>query len=271
MNVVQQDDVGKETVGAPRNFMLVDLHGGWYAGWQKIEFSPSRKENAFLEDKKLWTGNTVFFESFVHPNRWVSFYGRWYLLTKLLVMRLKMEASFCAREIESLKFAGFALPTTGPDAEKDWSGSTVVGASKSIPVPAFEAEVDGVAIGSTFPPFGRSEAGIVAAKQRLLKLRFNDVPALSFAIRATELAFSNKARCFEALPKLDDKGVIIAGSEGEAPEAPFPSWISGAKWDRAHKIKRTSWNRLVINQQVPFKEGLSLRYRVHHKAERVAA
>lgn len=263
MNVVTQDDDGNEEVGAPRNFMLVDLNGLWHDGWRTIEFSPSRKENAFLDDKKLWTGRTIFFDNFVHPNRWTSFYGKWYLLTKLLIERLKAEASHCFQEAKAIKLAGITLPETSPEAEKDWSGQTVVGNVASISVAAFEAEIE-AEVPRDFAPYPRTAEGLAAARRRLLKLRYNDVPNLSFATRATELAFSRKAECFKALP------VNELDVDAAAPPEPFPSWISGAKWERGHKVKRTSWNRLVLAQSVPFMKGLALRYRVHHKLERVA-
>jgi hypothetical protein len=40
-----------DTVGAFRNFMLVDIDGEWHDGWKTIEFMPSAKENDFLNEK----------------------------------------------------------------------------------------------------------------------------------------------------------------------------------------------------------------------------
>jgi hypothetical protein len=256
---VASADGEEEQAGAPRNFMLVDLNGKWHDGWKSIVFSPSRKENSFLDDHSLYTGNTIFFENFIHPNRWVSFYGKWYLLTKLLCERYRAEAHFYGTEVTRLQDAGIKFPETGLGAEKEWGESEVVGASTSIQVPAFEAEIE-ADLPHSFPAVPDSQAGLVAAKARMNHLRFTVVPALSFATRATELAFCNKADSFAWLPD--------SGREHGLP--PFPSWISGAAWDHDHKIKRTIWNRLVLGKHAPFVKGMALRYRVYKKSERVA-
>ena len=85
-------------------------------GGRRSAFPPKRKENDFLdflESKGLWTGDTVYFENFVHPNRWVSFYGQWYLLTKLLVERYRAEAAFCGTEVKRIQAAGLKFPESG--------------------------------------------------------------------------------------------------------------------------------------------------------------
>jgi len=257
---VASADGEEEKAGAPRNFMLVDLHGQWHDGWKKIVFLPSRKENSFLDEHGLYTGNTIFFENFVHPNRWVSFYGKWYLLTKLLCERYRAEAHFCGTEVKRLQATGQKFPETGLGAEKEWGKSEEVGPAQSIQVPAFEAEIE-ADLPHSFPAFPPTQAGLVAAKARMNHLRHGVVPALSFATRATELAFSNKADSFAWLPDSGRAHVL----------EPFPSWIAGAEWDRDYKIKRTIWNRLVLGKHAPFVKGMALRYRVYKKSERVAA
>lgn len=252
MNVMVTNDDGKDTVGAYRNFMVVDLDGQWYDGWKKIEFLPSRKENDFLTDRKLWTGNEIVFENFVHPNRWTSFYGQWYLLTKLLVQRLRAEVKFRNKEMKEKLAAGISFPVVGEGAPRQWPETERVGNVETKEVTAFEAEVD-APIPETFRVYSNDQTGLIAAKKRQVLLQYTDVPTLNFAVRATELAFFNM---------ICD---VRTGFGGE----PFPSWISGARWED-HKIKRTSWKRLVLHQQFPFEKGLALRYRVYKKSEQVA-
>lgn len=260
MNVLTTNGEGKDGVGAFRNFMLVDLNGKWYDGWNKIEFMPSRKENEFLNDRRIWTGNTVFFQNFVHPNRWVSFYGQWYILTKILVDRLRAEASARRAEVKAKQAAGLSFPTSGEDALQVWGAQTVVGDSRAEKVSAFAAEVD-AEVPETYAPYPDTQEGLIAAHKRSVQLTYTDVPMLNFACRATELAFANRAQLFSP----------YAGS-GTALETriPFPGWITGAKWEE-HRVKRTVWNRLVLHQSVPFTRGLALRYRVYKKTEQVAA
>ena len=239
--------------------MLVDLNGTWHDGWKKICFSPKRKENDFLESKGLWTGDTVYFENFVHPNRWVSFYGQWYLLTKLLVERYRAEAAFCGTEVKRIQAAGLKFPESGQGAQVEWGKTEVVGPSATEMVPAFEAEID-ADIPRSFPAYPTTQVGLVAAKARMNALRFNVTPALSFHVRATELAFCNKADSFAWLPQ----------STRQHQAEPFPSWITGAAWEHDYQIKRTSWNRLVLGRHAPFVAGMALRYRVYEKSEKVA-
>lgn len=256
---IQSPNGEGEQAGAPRNFMLVDLDGNWHEGWHSIIFTPKRKENDFLDKHELYTGNTIFFENFVHPNRWVSFYGKWYLLTKLLVERFRAEASFCGSQVKSIQASGQSFPASGPGSEREWGKSEVVGPAVSEKVPAFEAEID-ADVPRSFPAYPTTQAGLIAAKARMNHLRYEITPALSFAVRATELAFSKKADAFAWLPS-------VARAHGLEP---FPSWITGAAWEHDYKIKRTVWNRLVLGRHAPFVKGMALRYRVYEKSERVA-
>lgn len=261
-NVITSTPDGKNSVGAFRNFMLVDLDGHWYDGWKSIEFIPSKKENDFLEDKSLWTGNTVYFQNFIHPNRWISFYGQYYLLTKLVVERLRLEAAALSVFVSSMKADGLTLPTSGPGAQFEIP-ATIVGESVPKKVAAFEAEIDlpgNLALPNTYANTNpKTNDGLTATYLRLKKLRYEVIPHLSFALRATELAFCNHSK------------LLATTGLPPAPYSPtFPSWITGAAWDREHKIKRTVWNRLVLHQEVPFSKGLAIRYRVYEKTERVS-
>lgn len=267
MNVVTSDHDGNDGVGAFRNFMLVDLNGKWYDGWNKIEFMPSRKENEFLNDRRIWTGNTVYFQNFVHPNRWVSFYGQWYILTKILVARLRAEASARRVEVKMKTASGLAFPSEGEGALVDWGEQETVGPSKPEKVSAFEAEVD-AEVPEAYDHYPNTQEGLVAAHRRSVRLSYTEVPILNFACRATELAFANRALSFAVFGPTGDKPALPPSPE------PMPGWISGAKWERNYKVgpkARTLWNRLVLHQTLPFTKGLALRYRVHKKTEQVAA
>jgi hypothetical protein len=267
VNVIGKDADGNDYVGAFRNFMLVDLDGDWYDGWKSIRFMPSRSENDFLNNNSLWTGNTVYFKNFVHPNRWVSLYGQWYMLTKVLVARLRAENSARIAEVKAKQAAGLKFPEKGEGARTVWPESEE-GPSKPEKVPAFEAEVD-ADIPTDFPPFPETQAGLIACQARQTLLQYNLTPMLSFAVRATELAFAKKANSFSVLPTRQDEEEDEERIANPPPE-PFPSSIRGAKWEHGYKIKRTKWNRLVLHQELPFMKGFAIRYRVKRKTERVA-
>jgi hypothetical protein len=249
-NVVQAGtEVTPDTVGAFRNFMLVDIDGTWHDGWSRIEFMPSAKENKFLEEKQLWTGNTVVFKNFVHPNRWISFYGQYYLLTKALIDRLEQENKFLNSEVKRLQSKGIKFPVFGEGSKKEWP-HTEKGESQSVVVKAFEAEIDLPFYGD-FKSALATQEGLVHADTVARVLKNKVLPQLRFATRATELAFY-KAGC-------KDKG--------------FPAWISGTSWESNYveKGKRTPWERLILTQLFPGQKGIALRYRVYDKTERIAA
>lgn len=271
-NVVQRDPTtGKETVGAPRNFMLVDVDGEWYDGWRCIEFSPSAKENSFLNDKKLWTDNKVVFKNFVHPNRWISFYGSYYFMTKVLIERLEEEAKFLKSEVDRLLKAGFTFPSgEGP---KEWPHSEKVGAEKKIKVNAFEVEVDIPEFSGQYPPYPNSQAGLILASDRRKALVYGVTPRLRFATRSVELAFHKygfmSTTGVMENPTAADRDASQTGTIVEK----MPAWIKDAAWERDYvlKGKRSKWNRLVLFQPAPGQQGVALRYRTWEKTETVAA
>ena len=234
------DGSTQDSVGAFRNFMLVDIDGTWHDGWKRIQFLPSAKENSFFEDKKLWTGNSVIFQHFVHPNRWVSFYGTPYLQLKLLIQRLEEECTWYRAQHKERR-------ADGPSDEQGDGSSHVRserGPSVTEMVDAFEAIVDAPWSGE-FPALPkRSKDVLHTSEARIHSLQYTLLPQLRFAARATELAFYNG-------------GMMAKG---------FPSWVEEADWEIGYKEKgkRTQWNRLTMIEDV------FLRYRVYTKSEAVA-
>lgn len=249
MNVMVAGRDGQEdSVGAPRNYMLVDVDGAWYDGWKSITFMPSAKENDFLKDRSLWTGHTVYFKNFVHPNRAMAFYGSHYLLLKTLIARLEEEASFLRTEKKRLLAAGITFPATGEGAEVEWP-KTETGPSKSIKVPAFECEVDAPFI-EDYSKVPTTQKALIETAATIKLYQYHILPKLRFHARATELAFVTA-------------GGLAAG---------FPAWITGAKWETGYreKGKRTDWNRLVLHQAQVGQLGFALRCRNYEKTEQVA-
>ena len=239
--------VRAEEVGAPRTFMVVDIDGTWHDGWKTIEFSPTAKENNFLTENKLWTGNRVVFENFTHPNRWTSFYGQYYFLTKAVIARLEEETSFYRTEHKRLNALGFALPT------KEYvGGRTERGPSDTEEVAAFACEIDAPWCGN-FVPLKDSLGALETSTARVKYLQYTVLPVLRFATRATEHAFYGQGK---------RKHLHT-----------FPAWIQGATWD-AHYVapgKQIVWNRLVLAQLWPGQTGYALRCRTYPKKEVVAS
>lgn len=263
MNVVQKDaTTGQDIVGAFRNFMLLDLSGEWYEGWRTIQFLPSAQENKFLSDHKLWTDSKVIFKNFVHPNRWASFYGSYYFLTKVLIERLNEEAKFCYAEMSRLQAAKVEYPRTGEGAPQEWPDTETVGKSTPVTFKAFEAEVDVPEFTGAYKSYPSTQEGLVQATQHRKALIYGIIPRLRFAARSVEYAFFSYGY-------LKSGGMSAYALELKER---MPGWIQDARWEREYKEKgaRKLWNRLIFTQPSVGAQGVALRYRVWDKVEQVA-
>jgi hypothetical protein len=231
MNVMTTDENDNQEVGAFRNFMILDVDGTWHAGWRQIDFVPTAKENNWLHDKDLWTGNQIVFSNFVHPNRWTSFFGKYYLASKAMIDRLSEETSALRRWIKDNR---------DPKDAKVWPKAASTGETKTITVQAFQTEVDMPALHGKFR-LPTSVSGAEEKLQSFTKLMTD----LRFATRATELAFYQNGR---------DR---------------LPSWMGGAEWEEGVRTKggRKLWSRI----EIPNTKDVALRYRVWDKSETVAA
>jgi hypothetical protein len=230
-----------ETIGAHRNYMLVDCDGTWYDGWNKIVWNPTASENTFLTESKLWTGNSVYFKHYVHPNRKQSVYGAPYLLLKMLSGRLTDEASFYRSEVKRLESLGILLP----EGEKAVSVPTVrEGASESARFETMEMVLDMPSFGGSYSPAENSVEGIVEAYRRQKYLTYTLKPLVQFVIRADEAAFY----------RYGEKEGYIA------------PWMKGRSWKTGYRLPkgRSVWNQMVLSNT------MALRYRVKTVSETVA-
>jgi len=254
MSVITKDAEDNESVGAPRSFTLLDVAGKWHDGWRSIEFDPSAKENDFLTKNKLWTGNSVVVKNWVHPNRWISLYGQYYIMTKMLIARLEEEAKFYSEQLKALEALGIPWPT-GTGAP-EWPETISAGESESIKVTALQVVVDTPSLTGAFPKVLALPADKKAAAERKNLIREKWLPKLRFAVRSVELAFFKHG--------FVDYTVTKENAEK------LPAWVSADSWERDYKTgpkTRTKWNRLAIIDSDS--EPLAVRYRVWEKSESV--
>ncbi|MBI3633690.1 MAG: hypothetical protein HY226_05370 [Candidatus Vogelbacteria bacterium] len=240
MSIAKTDENGVETLGANRNYMIVDCDSHWYDGWDKIIFKPSAPENDFLTNKGLWTGNTVYFKYYVHPNRWQSIFGAQHLLKLLLVERLDDEAKFYKNEVKRLEALKIFLPT---GAKPAYEAPTSEGATEKIQVNSIEFELDRPDLSGKHKPVENTEAGLRYAYERQKYLTYTVKPQVRFAIRANEAAY-------------------FQFGQGK-----IASWMEGRQWVEGYKLPkgRIEWNAMRLSPE------MMLRYRIKTSTQTVSA
>lgn len=257
MNVIQMTEAEDGTVdteiGDYRVLLLQDVDGEWYEGWSTIDILPHGLPKEVFK-KLSGAASQLKFPYLIHPNRWPSFYGKYYAFAKAAIIRLEDQMKFMRAEVKRLQ-KELEIPP------KKWPKSTTVGESKSIKVWAFEAFLDGVELSGEYTPYETTQEAY--EKAYTLKGRLNGLlEQLRFLTRATEYAFYRHAVCINI--DADDVLDWLKGEKGDEPRR--PSWIvsEGKQWEKI-KIKKTHFARMQL------KNDLALRWRVWQKSEKVAA
>lgn len=239
-SIVSKDPVTeKESVGAHRNYMLVDCDGNWYHDWDKIVWDPTRAENEFLTKNGLWTGNVVYFKNYVHPNRWQSVFGAPYFLKKMLIARLDDEAGFYRKEVKRLEETGLTFPD---GVKKPYVPAEYEGATKPIKVGTLEAVLDLPEFSGSYYPMVPIQMDLVDAYRRQKHITYSVKPAVQFVVRANEAAYYRFG------------------------EGRVAHWMGSRTWKTWKTPKgRTDWNQIVLSPECAF------RYREKEVTEQVSA
>ncbi len=257
---------GREIVGAPRKFAVVDDFGELYDGWSRYEWHSSEQEDRFIEEHKLEiVPGTLEFNYFVHPNRAFSFYGSPYIATKILAMRITDQASFYRKLASQLEAEGVKLMF--PEEEQEpvtyhYEGETIPQKVQNLEakliVPGFHGEypIIGMEIHNrrrVFTPFDkmpdnpREKASVLRYSKWIAdKLSYRYGPPVRAAARAVELAFF--------------KYGLSSSRGGEI----RPGW-DVPDWNRNYRVPRGRiyWNQLQFNDYV------QLLYRVRETTAQV--
>ena len=246
IKVMDQNVIGEDKVGDFRTFSLTGKDGTWSDAWQTIQFEPTLKENRFITENKLWTGNRIVFKNFIHPNRWTSFFGHHYAISKMLIERLEDEAKFLNSEMKRLQAAGISFPESADQPEShdysygDTVSKTFVAFEAMVYIP--ESNIEGAYI-----PLATTQAALMAAYTKRKRL-MNAVAKLRFMTRASEYAhYINQDR--------------------------MPAWFKNVKWEEDFTIpgKRIKWQRLKLFQPKVGEHSVSILKRTFTKKARVAA
>lgn len=240
--VVRDPITEKESVGAHRNYMLVDCDGYWYDGWNKIVWDPTRAENAFLTEKGLWTDNAVVFTQYVHPARRQSIFGAPYLLLKMLSARLSDEASYYRREMVRLEGLGYTLP---PGEKAAYVPPMFEGETQKLKVKTMEVVLDMPEMQGVYPVVEDSVEGLIKAYRRQKLLTYTLRPLVQFVVRADEAAYFRYGLAERFIAK----------------------WVKGITWEDGYVPPkgRVAWSRLA------FLPTFVLRYRAKEVTEEVSA
>ncbi|MBI2659347.1 hypothetical protein HYX05_04595 [Candidatus Woesearchaeota archaeon] len=263
---------GRERVGAPRSFAVVDDSGQLYHGFSALEWDESQDEARFIQEKKLeaFRGN-IKFRYAVTPSLAMAFYGQRYLVPAIIEARRIDEVRHYKEVEQWLRDKGVRLPPP-PDDEK------VVyvkeGQKESLKVENLEAKVaapENLFTG-TYPvygikPFSKGEKPKLKrytsmpttreGRQEVLryclwhikKLTYKYGPMIRVPTRVVELAF------FLYGFKSPDRE---NGTELK------PGW-KVPEWERDHKEKprsRIKWNKMDLgNVQLLYRIRESTVYR----------
>jgi hypothetical protein len=248
VQIIDQNVVGEDKVGDFRTYTLTDHEGNWSDQWRLIEFVPTLNENKFITENKLWTGNKIIFSNFAHPNRWTSFFGHYYVISKLAVDRLAENISYLNKTIKEILAEGIEYPEGEGPATKP-PGTYEYGDTVSKKFRSFQAKIFVPELGlkGEYPKINHDQANLVATYQKAKRLK-RLKSSLMFMTRATELAhFNNPDR--------------------------MPAWIKNVEWEPGFREpgKRTDWERLKLFQPEPGKHSVSILKRTYEKAARVSA
>lgn len=240
MNVVTSEGVGES-----RNFSITDLDGDWHEGFMNLGFIPTAKENKFLFENKLVFDNKIDFTNFVHPNRWSSLFGQYYIMTKQLIKRLKEESSYYFQEIKKMKDEGITYPPK--DAPAEWPHSEKI-PGKKIKVKSFEADLDIPDNDTKFVTYEHNQETLLELTKRRNYYTYTLVPKLNFAVRTVEYAYHKFGK------------------------NRIPSWIKNAEWQENWVVpgKRTKWDRVILFQPEVGKIGVSIKKRLFESTQEVS-
>ena len=245
VQIIDQNVVGEDQVGDFRTYNLTDHVGNWSDQWRNIEFVPTLKENRFITENKLWSENKIVFSNFVHPNRWTSFFGQHYVISKIVIERLAEEVKYLNSQITAMKNSKILFPEgEGPAG---FVGRTY-GETRSQKFPSFEAKIHIPEMGlkGEFPKIKFDQAHLVSTYEKMKNLKSLKA-SLMFMTRATELAHHN------------------------APDM-MPAWIKNVAWEWGfvEPGMRTQWTRLKLFQPEVGKHAVSILKRITEKADQIA-
>lgn len=230
VRLVDANIMSSSEIGDYRNFLVLDYDGNWYSGWNYIDFIPTEQEKEFI-DAIVNSDNVIYFDNFVHPNRWISLYGKYYFITKMLIDRLDEEARDYDRQIKNM-----LTNNIQPIEEERTSEKIEYQEDRSNLVPktvrSLEVEVVTPEGHGEIPQYEHNSENLTHLIRKKRHIRNKIIPRLRFNTRATELAF------------------FYYGYNSNNEEK-MAGWFSNKNWERNFKKYRAKkrWDKLTIPQE----------------------
>lgn len=229
MNVINGDKLGEV-----RCFRLTDPEGSWYSGLDKLQVVTADQDNKLTENKMY--GDDIKFDFFIDPRRWIQLYSPEYFITKCLMNRLKLEASYYYDCIKLMLAEGIQYPEK---KEPSWPTTEQKGEKRLIKL--FTVNVDHPDYVGQFPSFPSTQNMLIELTNRRNKIIYSITPKLNFIIRAIEYAFFKSNQPDQDIPE-------------EIKEK-----IKSFEWKKI-KLKRTEWDELNLGE-------IKLLKRIYEKEE----
>lgn len=254
---------GREKVGAPTNFAVIDDSGNLYNDWSGFDWNETPEEARFIKDNGLEAFRGVIkFRYAVTPALAASFYSQKYLVPAIIEGARRLDEVNHHKElVQELRDQGIKLPPPPDDEKVIYLKES---AKKSMKVENLEAKVllpDGVFKGK-YPLYGiepfqkgktpklKRYTGMpvtLKGKQEILryclwhlkKLAHKYGPMIRLPTRTIELAFFLYGR--------NEDGTEIK------PTWPVPEWTRDFK----EKPRGKKWNRLDL-------QNVQLLYRIRN-------
>lgn len=211
--------MSEKEVGFYRTFTVFD-DGEWYEGFENLQFKPTAEEKQVLA--KFSGGSmSVAFDTFIHTNRWPSFYGRYYRLAMYTIQRIADQLKWLDKQIKAMREKLKIEPPPWPKSEK-------VGASKPKEVWKYNVVVNELTVINDYPDLPLTEVSYEATtrlKKRLAKLQ----EILRFQTRATDYSLWHHIR-----KNVGEENIIDwIKSEDEHDDdgkIPMAAWVKEHKW-----------------------------------------
>ena len=251
-----------EEIGAYRTFLLTDLNGELYEGYDGIEFFPTYEENKWFYEKGIWTddpnvdGNIIHFKHFVAPQKWLSFYGQHYFIAKALENRLVEQIQYMKEHMAQIQEYGVKFPLKTGRGQYWKDTSHPYGHFDYKKVWEFEAEVDYPDNDSVYPTVAFTQGNLVGINIRVKQLS-KSLSKIRYHVRCVELAFANKHNDLD-IPSGTPKSFLM------------PGWID-ADWEVNYKQKgkRKMWQRMKLMQPGVGELSVALRFRWIQRKEKI--